>query len=49
VQIYIGITSQCPAKMRLLFPETGMKKARTKVKSFVASVQKLKTYGVRQR
>jgi hypothetical protein len=49
VPIYIGNTNQCRAKMRLVLPETGMKKASVKVTFFVASMQKLKTYGVRPR
>jgi hypothetical protein len=46
MQIYIGITYQCRAKMWLLFPKTGMKELGVKVKFFIASVRKLKTYGV---
>jgi hypothetical protein len=49
VPIYIGNTNQCRAKMRLLLPKTGMKKAHVEVKIFVASAHKLKIYGVRQR
>jgi hypothetical protein len=49
MQIYIGITYQCRAKMGLLFPKSGLKKLGVKVNFFIASVQKLKTYGVGHR